>query len=161
MPHYFDPYNITYKSRSLATTQDANAIFDDFRSEIAFLKSDPRVLAPKVGAVGFSMGGYWALVLAAKGEIQAGVSYYGALTGGGKSLNLRFPLREIFTKESSPVLILHGTDDETVPVDHAKSLAAVLDQEEAPYEIHIYEGATHRFERETSSEKNSQAATDA
>ena len=84
VPHYFDAYGITYRSRSLATTQDANAIFDDFRSEIAFLKSDQRVLAAKVGGVGFSMGGYWALVLAAKGEIQAGVSYYGALTGRGE-----------------------------------------------------------------------------
>ena len=38
----------------------------------------------KVFAVGFSNGGYWAAALAARGDIDAAVSYYGAYSEGGK-----------------------------------------------------------------------------
>jgi dipeptidyl aminopeptidase/acylaminoacyl peptidase len=76
-----------------------------------------------------------ALVLAAKSEVQAGVPYYGALTGVGKHLHLMFPLNNIFTKESSPVLILHGTDDTTVNIEQATTLATALTTIGAPCQI--------------------------
>ena len=37
----------------------------------------------KVFAVGFSNGGYWTAALAARGDIDATVSYYGAYSEGG------------------------------------------------------------------------------
>ena len=38
----------------------------------------------KVFAVGFFNGGYWAPALAARGDTDAAVSYYGAYSEGGK-----------------------------------------------------------------------------
>ncbi|MBF0557262.1 MAG: dienelactone hydrolase family protein [Nitrospirae bacterium] len=149
VPYYFDAYGIGEGSRALSTTKYADNTFDDFTSEINYLKTNPRIRAEKIGAVGFSMGGYWALVLAAKGSVQAGVSYYGAISGGGKNLDLKYPLTSIFTKDSAPVLILHGSNDTTVPVQQAERLAEILDKKNTPYELKIYDGSEHRFERET------------
>lgn len=154
VPYYFDAYGIGWVSRSTSTTKYAADILADFESEIEYLKTNPGIRAEKVGAVGFSMGGYWSLVLAAKGRVQAGISYYGAISGGGKDLPLTYPFREIFTKDSSPVLILHGSDDSTVPVKQAEMLSKLLDKRKSPYEIKIYEGAEHGYNRGHRSNKN-------
>lgn len=151
VPYYFDAYGISYNTRAEAAREYAQKILADFESEIAFLKTDPGIKAEKIGAVGFSMGGYWALLLAARGEVQAGVSYYGAFSGGGKPRDLKYPLGDVFTKNSSPVLLLHGTDDSTIPVEKARRMAEILKENGIPYEIKIYEGAGHDFERRTTS----------
>lgn len=147
VPYYFDAYDISYNGRKQAFGKYAEPILEDFISEIEFLRSDGRVKASKVGAVGFSMGGYWSLVLAAKGEVQAGVSYYGAMTGTGR--NMRFPLEKMFTKASLPVLILHGALDDTIPVASAEEVVKAVEQSHTPYEVRIYDGAEHRFDRNT------------
>ena len=147
VPYYFDTYNIGESTRAESSTKFAENIFADFENEIGYLKTNPRIRAEKIGAVGFSMGGYWALVLSAKGKVHAGVSYYGAISGGGRNLDLKYPLTRIFTKDSSPVLILHGSNDSTVPVAQAEKLAQILSRENVPHEIKIYDGAEHRFER--------------
>jgi carboxymethylenebutenolidase len=147
IPYYFDAYGITHNTRHLITTRYAEDIFNDFVELLEYLKKNPKVKPEKLGAVGFSMGGYWALILAAKGKIKAGVSYYGALTGGGKNLDLKYRFDDIFDKDDSPVLILHGSQDSVVSARHAANLAVLLDEKKSPYELRIYIGAEHRYER--------------
>ena len=78
------------------------------------LRANPKVAGGKVAAIGFSNGGYFAMWLAGAGKVDAGVSYYGALSGAGSDKTLsRF--KSTFSANSSPVLILHGTSDRTVP----------------------------------------------
>jgi carboxymethylenebutenolidase len=48
-----------------------------------------------------------------------------------------------------PVLILHGEDDPTVPVEEAYQLQKLLEKKGIAYEIKIYPGAGHGFEAET------------
>ena len=48
-----------------------------------------------------------------------------------------------------PVLLIHGTDDETVPVEHARELSALnpgVGLIEIPYGGHTF-GATHPMDR--------------
>lgn len=123
------------------------------------MRTTPKVDGKHLGAVGFSNGGYFALWLAATNQIQAGVSYYGAVTGGGTDPGLdRF--RQTFTTHSAPVLILHGTNDLTVPFEKAAALNSFLTSIGAPHEFHLYDGADHRFER-TYGDANIAAAGDA
>jgi dienelactone hydrolase len=104
-------------------------------------------------------GGYFALWLAATGQVQAGVSYYGALTGAGTDRSLdRF--RQAFTNTSSPVLILHGVNDSTVPIGKAKELDGILTMAKTPHAFYPYAGADHRFER-SGGDENEAAAADA
>lgn len=45
-----------------------------------------------------------------------------------------------------PVLIIHGTKDQNVGVEHARRLAQALDTHQKPYEIWLAEGASHLFD---------------
>lgn len=160
VPAFMEAYGITGKTRQMTFTGDARDIYNDFLAAIEFLRSSDRVAGSKIGAIGFSNGGYFAMWLAATGKVAAGVSYYGALSGAGTDKELtRFS--STFDKNSSPVLILHGTDDRTVPVAAAEHLARILKSAGSPYEIKIYDGADHQFERDLRNDAQKAAASDA
>jgi len=48
-------------------------------------------------------------------------------------------------KNDPPMLILHGTNDTTVPVDQSETLATVMKKAGAPVELIIVKGASHSF----------------
>jgi carboxymethylenebutenolidase len=159
VPSFLEAYGIRPQNRQSAFTIYAEPIYLDFIASLETLRSNEKVNGKKVAAIGFSNGGYFALWLAGTGQVQAGISYYGALTGAGtdKSLN-RF--RQAFSSKSAPVLILHGSDDSTVPVKNAIELDTILNAAQSPHEFHQYVGAEHRFERDSGA-SNEAAAADA
>jgi dienelactone hydrolase len=104
--------------------------------------------------------GYFAVWLAATGKVQAAIGYYGAYSGAGTDKPLsRF--RQAFSKPSSPVLILHGTSDGTVPILVTQTLAGIVSGASAPVELKLYDGVGHRFERDPSSPAATAASSDA
>lgn len=146
VPAFMDAYGITMATRRATFTSDAQPIYADLLAALGTLGHLPQVVGGKLGAIGFSNGGYFAMWLAATNKVQAGVSYYGALSGAGTDRELsRF--RAVFTKTSAPVLILHGESDDTVPVAAADHLQAIVYAAGSPYEIHLYNGAGHSFDR--------------
>jgi carboxymethylenebutenolidase len=160
VPAFMAAYGITGRTRQATFTNFADPIYADFVAALDRLRHSAKVAGSRLGAIGFSNGGYFAMWLAATGKVDAGVSYYGALSGAGTDKRLsRFQVA--FTKSSSPVLILHGTADETVPVAAAQNLSAIAAAAGSPYEIHLYDGAGHEFERTTGSSQNDAAAADA
>lgn len=159
VPHFMEAYGITAKTRRDTFTTYADPIYADFVAGLAALRDDPHVDGGRLGAIGFSNGGYFALWLAATNQVSAGVAYYGALTGAGTDKSLdRF--RGVFTKTSAPVLVMHGEDDQTVPFAKAEELDGLLTAAQAPHEFHAYEDAGHGFER-TPGGGNEAAAADA
>jgi carboxymethylenebutenolidase len=159
VPAFLAAYGITGQSRRMTFTSYAEPIYADLITALNALESDPRVAGSKLGAIGFSNGGYFAMWLAATGKVRAAVSYYGALTGAGSDKELtRF--QAVFSASSSPVLILHGRADDTVPVGVAERLASLIAAGGSSSEIHLYEGAGHSFER-TGSGSDQTAADDA
>jgi dienelactone hydrolase len=48
-----------------------------------------------------------------------------------------------------------------VPVAAAQRLAGILADARSPYQLHLYPGAGHRFDRDSASEANRVAAADA
>jgi carboxymethylenebutenolidase len=160
VPAFLDAYGITAPTRTVTFTSDAEPIYADLVAALETLRHTDQVSGRKLGAIGFSNGGYFAAWLAASGKVAAGISYYGALTGAGTDRSLdRF--RETFTAESAPLLILHGTQDQTMSVAAAQRLAGILADTSSPYQLHLYPGAGHRFERDTTTEANRVAAADA
>jgi carboxymethylenebutenolidase len=159
VPAFLDAYGIRARTRKLTFTTYAQPIYADLVASLNLLRSDGKVDGRKLGAIGFSNGGYFALWLAATGEVQAGISYYGALTGAASDRSLsRF--RQVFTSTSSPVLLLHGSDDSTVPARKAIELDSILTAAHSRHEFHQYPGAEHRFDREGGA-ANEAAAADA
>ena len=146
VPAFLAAYGITPRGRMATFTTDADAIYGDFVAALDMLERNPQVAGHKLGAIGFSNGGYFAMWLAATGKVQAGVSYYGALTGAGTDGALR-RFEGAFNKSSAPVLILHGMADATVPVTAAQRLGQIVAAAGSPYEIKLYDGAGHGFDR--------------
>jgi carboxymethylenebutenolidase len=160
VPAFMLAYGLNAGTRRETFTKDAEPIYADLVAALGTLARDPHVAGQKLAAVGFSNGGYFAMWLAATGKVQAGVSYYGALSGAGSDKGLsRF--RSAFNKSSSPVLILHGLEDETVPVVAARNLGAVVEGAGSPVELHLYDGAGHRFDRTPGSPQDAAASADA
>lgn len=147
IPYYFEANYIQQASRGSALNERAEDVLADLQAALKLLKGDPRIDKDRIGAVGFSMGGYWSLVLAAKGDVQAGVSYYGVLSGFGLNKgSARYQFRDVFDEHSSPVLILHGEMDTTQPVAGAHRLSALLGRKNSTFEKYIYPSAGHNFE---------------
>ena len=160
VPAFMEAYGLTSRTRAETFTTDAEPIDADLVACLDLLSQNDKVKGSKLGAVGFSNGGYFAMWLAAVGKVQAAVGYYGAYSGAGTDRSLgRF--RRLFTKASAPVLILHGGSDGTVPVQSAKELAAIVAAAGAPVELQIYPSADHRFDREPASPAAAAAAGDA
>ncbi|MCB6185400.1 dienelactone hydrolase family protein [Leeia sp. TBRC 13508] len=159
VPEFLSAYGITAKTRQITFTSKAEPIYNDFVAALDTLSHLPKVAGHKIGAIGFSNGGYFSMWLAATNKVQAGISYYGALSGAGSDKSLeRFSAT--FNSTSAPVLILHGTNDATVPVSAAKRLDSIVASSNTKHETHFYEGADHRFERDDS-DANNAAAKDA
>jgi carboxymethylenebutenolidase len=135
VPHYFEvtgtdwayPQEIREKHRFWI-----NAISDaiDFASQQEFADAD------SIGLVGFSLGAYLALGLAAmQPRIRAVVDFFGGM-----------PDEMIAEMRHCPaVLILHGDKDLTVPVTEAFKLESLLKARNVPHELKIYKGAGHGF----------------
>jgi dienelactone hydrolase len=146
VPAFMEAYGITNQTRQATFTTYGDEIFADLVDAVELLKKRPEVAQEKIGAVGFSNGGYWAMLLAARAKIRAGVSYYGAFTAAGADRSLK-RFQQVFTKESSPVLILHGSRDTTVHADSVQRLFSILDEKKSPYDGKIYSGAGHSYDR--------------
>ncbi len=146
VPAFMSAYGLTAASRQDTFTRDANPIYADFVSALDALKNNPKVQGSKLAAVGFSNGGYFAVWLALANNVQAAVGYYGAYSGAGTDKDLsRFA--KIASASSAPILILHGANDTTVPVQAARRLARILESAQAPYEIQVYPDTGHLFDR--------------
>jgi carboxymethylenebutenolidase len=146
VPDFFTPYGLSQATRQQTFTTHAQAIYSDFAAAIDTLKKMQDVRADRIGAVGFSNGGYWALLLAAKGAVQVGVSYYGAVNGAGTDNSLTV-FRNALTPNSAPVLVLHGALDDTVLPRHAEHLKSLLVEAKATHEFQMYGSAGHSYDR--------------
>src|SRR5471030_1553867 len=81
-PAFLRAHGITNPElRRKSFNSEAKPIFDDFVEIIGELDALTKAKKAAVGAVGFSNGGFFAMLLAATRRVKAGVSYYGALDG--------------------------------------------------------------------------------
>jgi dienelactone hydrolase len=112
------------------------AWLDTVKDAVSFVVSQPGVDAERIGLLGFSLGAFLSLALATQDSRIAAVA---ELFGG---------LPEPFTKNAGnlpPVLILHGAQDSTVPIDRAYELERILQQHKISYQIKIYPDQGHVF----------------
>ena len=137
--HYFD-------RTGTVTATDKRTIFGNFPAwgktvwdAVGHVAEHPQVDAERIGLLGFSLGGYLALSVASvDSRVKAVVEFFGGLPREMK----------LFMRRLCPVLILHGAEDETVPVGEAYELEKELQRRGIPYEMKIYEGTGHGFSGE-------------
>ena len=104
----------------------------------------------KVGAVGFCWGGAFVdrLAVAAGGTLDAGVSYYGPAPNPSEA-----------AKVQAPLLIHHAGLDSRVAQTLFPFVTA-LRAAGKPVTFHVYDGANHAFNNDTSAERYNKEAAD-
>jgi carboxymethylenebutenolidase len=159
VPAFAATYGIPADRSELAFTEYAAQIYADLADALDVLRKHEQVADGKLAAVGFSLGGYFAVWLAATRKVEAAVTYYGALNANNVDVPMaRF--RSVFNNGSAPVLILHGTADAEVPVQAARHLAFILSKAQVPHVLQLYRGAGHLFDRRQISAADRAAAED-
>lgn len=117
----------------------------------AFLRSDPRVRATKVGAIGWCFGGSQALQLALNDpDLAAAVLYYGRLVTDPERL------RSI----RAAVLGVFGARDRSIPQETVDAFERGLEQAKVAHEVHRFD-ADHAFANPSNPRYQSEAAADA
>ncbi|XGV99334.1 MAG: dienelactone hydrolase family protein [Leptolyngbya sp. BL-A-14] len=120
----------------------------DLKAALTFLAEQPEVDAEKLGAIGFCLGGGFAVAWACTDErLKVIAPYYGA--------NPR-PLEAV--ARSCPVVGSYPSRDFTAK--SGRKLEAALTQYDVAHDIKIYEGAKHSFFNDRSGAYDADAATD-
>lgn len=133
--HYFEPTGHSWVAPSQIESNFL-AWLETVKDSVSFVAVQPGVDASRIGLLGFSLGAFLSLALAAQDSRIAAVA---ELFGG---------LPEPFIKNAGnlpPVLILHGQQDLTVPIDRAYELERILQQHKISYQIKIYPDQGHVF----------------
>jgi dipeptidyl aminopeptidase/acylaminoacyl peptidase len=106
------------------------------------LESLPEVDKKRICAYGNSMGAFLTIGLAAEEPNRVAAA---AITAGGVNPVAGFPApaKDQAAKIKTPMLILHGDKDTTVPPERSKLLEEVLKENKVTHERHVYEGVEH------------------
>jgi carboxymethylenebutenolidase len=93
--------------------------------------------APRIGALGWSFGGSWALNTAMlfPDDLDAAVVYYGQVTDNEERLA---PIK-------APILGLFGDKDRGVSIETVRSFETALENLGKTYDIEVYPGVGHAF----------------
>jgi carboxymethylenebutenolidase len=98
---------------------------------------------PKVGIVGFCMGGSVVMLAAAHHALGAAVTFYGGgVTAGRFGMP---PLLELAPELKTPWLGLFGDEDQSIPSDQVEALREAAAKASVPTEVVRYPGAEHGF----------------
>lgn len=146
VPAFMKRYDITEGTRRAIWQRYSRQIYADFLAIIDQGGAEFGVPKDHFYAVGFSSGAYWAAMLAARGDVRAGVAHYGAFTEAGIDPSLS-SFRSAFNPKSSPVLILHGNNDQTVAVRFAEDLQSLIRRSGSKVEAHFFKDVGHSFDR--------------
>jgi carboxymethylenebutenolidase len=108
----------------------------DLSGAVRYLQAHPGVTSPKIGVVGFCMGGVLSLYAACENrEIGACAVFYG----------IHPKVQPRLETLAAPVLGIYGSRDRSVPPEQARELERRLRELGKHAEIHVYEGADHAF----------------
>ena len=125
-----------------------NQGLSDLRRSVDWLQQRPEVDASRVGAIGFCMGGGYALALACvESDLRASSAFY--------CVNPR-PLSAL--RRACPIVGSYPGNDWSAR--SGRKLDAALDRYSVPHDIKIYPGAGHSFFNDTLGNYDPEAAAD-
>jgi carboxymethylenebutenolidase len=143
----FAVYLLHYFDRTDTQFADKQIIFRNFPlwmktlwDAVSFIEEQPHVDKGRIALLGFSLGAYLSLANSAiDPRVKIVVEFFGGMP---KEMKL-------FMRRLCPVLILHGEEDATVPVEEAYQLQKLLEKKKVSYAMKIYPAVGHGFDAET------------
>lgn len=141
--------------------EPAGLIRNEIAAAVSLLKGRREVDTNRLGLLGFGRGGERAFfaAIAFPATFKAVVEYYSPI--GHPPMSLELAAGNTASKIRAPVLILHGEEDQLVPVKHARRLAEALRAAGKPFESILFPGAAHGFDQENQPWYNPVAAREA
>jgi dienelactone hydrolase len=140
-----DIYGKTVRPKTVPEMQEQSGNFNKDRplmraralAGLDVLRNNPMVDPAKIALVGYCFGGTVAVELIETGApIAATVSVHGSFRNfapeGAKNIK-------------GPVLILHGAEDMTAPLDEVNKIIADLRAAKVSWQLELYSGAQHAF----------------
>ena len=135
-----------YRGKVATTADEAHEIMRgvpedrakrDLQAAYEFLSSQPNVKADRIGAIGWCMGGGYALDLALEQpKLAADVINYGHLATDPAAIS----------RINAPILGLFGALDRGITPDDVKAFGATMDKAGKKIDVTIYPDAGHAFE---------------
>lgn len=125
-----------------------NGTVGELQSVIAALQARPEVDARRVGAIGFCMGGAYALQLACvNGDVRVASAFYG---------NNPRPLEAL--ARACPIVGSYPEKD--ITTGDGRALDATLQRFDVPHDVKFYDGARHSFFNDRGPNYHAHAAAD-
>ncbi len=133
-----DLYSPGFKPLCIARTLHSMANMgawsvDQAEAARAWLGARPEVDANRIGAIGFCLGGGFALALGVRGDLRAAAVNYGPVPPNATEL-----------EGVCPVVASYGADDRRFAAE-GQRLDALLDELGVEHDVKLYEGAVHSF----------------
>lgn len=123
------------EAANLMNALSSQAVLRDLNAATRYVKTQPFVDPLRIGVVGYSMGGTFALTQAAhNSDLKASVSFYG-----------KVPPIETFRYLLCPILYHYAGKDGWVTSQEMDRLREGLAQQGKPGEVHVYPEADHGF----------------
>ena len=123
----------------------ADQMIADAKDAVGYLQSRPDVVADKIGAMGFCIGGHMTYLTACETDVAAAASYYGggiaAPEGPGGEPGTLTRTGQIRGKLNC----YFGGKDALIPSDQVEAIQASLNENGTSHEVHVYAEADHGF----------------
>ena len=136
---------------STALTKNPAPAEENLRQAYRYL--DKTVGAPRIGTIGWCLGGRWSLrtaILLPK-SVDATVIYYGAVN---------VPEEDLAALQM-PILGLFGSKDPVIPLATVQTFEETMKRLGKNVDVHVYEGAQHAFANPSGTSYQAAAAEDA
>jgi carboxymethylenebutenolidase len=137
-PHYFDK---TGTQRATPETILDGRHFTQWltaiRDALSYIAGRPSVEPRRIAVLGISLGAYLALALAVE---DARVRAVIEMSGG-----IPREWEDRVTSAMPPVLIVHGVQDDVVPISEAHKVKGLLERHKVPHQVELLANETHWF----------------
>ena len=148
------------KGIALLEQLDADEMVADARATLAFLRGRDDT-GPKVGAMGFCIGGHMTYLTACETDVTAAASFYGGGIAAPEGMGGKPSTIGRTGKIGGRIVCLFGAEDALIPMDQVEAIQAKLAETGVRHETVIYPGADHGFFCDQRATYQKEAASDA
>ncbi len=140
-----EPWNVEQIRGAVASLPDRR-VLGDLEGALVHLSRDAHIDPSALAAVGFCMGGNYALLLGCTSRrLRAVVDFYGRFVYRDLSANKPIQPLEILLNLSVPLLAMFGEDDPSIELTDVERLRVALDRFAKEHTVLTFSGVGHGF----------------